>query len=123
MTLGSMRQLGVHRLLVSCLRCRHEALIDVSSYRADMTVPGFIPRMKCTQCGGKRVDVRPRPKTYEDIDGVIRVRKAIDALDHAIENRWGESKQASKGVASAYRPISVEKGINNPDDLDGLPGG
>ena len=64
-----------------------------------------------------------RPKTYEDIDGVIKVRKAIDALDHAIENRWGESKHASKGVTSGYRPISVEKGINNPDDLDGLPGG
>jgi hypothetical protein len=62
MTLGSMRQLGVHRLLVSCLRCRHEALIDVSSYWADMTVPSFIPRMKCTQCGGKRVDVRPNWK-------------------------------------------------------------
>jgi hypothetical protein len=62
MTLGSMRQLGVHRLLVSCLRRRHEALIDVSIYWADTTVPSFIPRMKCTQCGGKRVDVRPNWK-------------------------------------------------------------
>jgi hypothetical protein len=59
MTLGSMRQLGVHRLLVSCVRCRHEALVDVSNDSADMTVPSFIPRMKCSQCGGKRVDVRP----------------------------------------------------------------
>ena len=59
MTLGSMRLLGVHRLLVSCLRCRHEALIDVSNDSADTAVPSFIPRMKCTQCGGKRVDVRP----------------------------------------------------------------
>jgi hypothetical protein len=59
MTLGSMRLLGVYRLLVSCLRCRHEALIDVSNDSADTAVPSFIPRMKCTQCGGKRVDVRP----------------------------------------------------------------
>jgi hypothetical protein len=57
-----MRKLGVHRLLVSCLRCQHEALIDVTSYWADTTVPSFIPRMKCTQCGGKRVDVRPNWK-------------------------------------------------------------
>jgi hypothetical protein len=35
MTLGNMRKLGVHRLLVSCLNpdCRHEALIDVSPGR------------------------------------------------------------------------------------------
>jgi hypothetical protein len=39
MTLGNMRELGVRRLLVSCLNpdCRHEALIDVSSYWADTT--------------------------------------------------------------------------------------
>jgi hypothetical protein len=37
MTLDSMRQLGLHRVLVSCLRCRHEGLIDVSSYWADTT--------------------------------------------------------------------------------------
>jgi hypothetical protein len=29
MTLGTMRKLGVQRLLVSCLRGQHEALIDV----------------------------------------------------------------------------------------------
>jgi hypothetical protein len=62
MTLGTMRELGVQRLLVSCLRCQHEALLDVSSDWADMTVPSFIPRMKCTKCGGKRVDVRPNWK-------------------------------------------------------------
>jgi hypothetical protein len=67
MTLGNMRQLGVDRLLVWCLRCQHEALIDVSSDRADMTVASFIPRMKCTQCGGKRVDVRPNWKEQPEM--------------------------------------------------------
>jgi transposase-like protein len=62
MTLTTMRELGVQRVLVSCLRCQHEALIVVSTYWADTTVPSFIPRMKCTQCGGKRVDVRPNRK-------------------------------------------------------------
>jgi hypothetical protein len=64
-----------------------------------------------------------RARTYEDIDGVIKLRKAIDALDHAIENHWGESEQASKALTSAYHPVTVEKGINNPDDLEELPGG
>ena len=34
MTLGNMRELGVHHLIAFCLNdaCRHQALIDVSSY-------------------------------------------------------------------------------------------
>jgi hypothetical protein len=34
MTLGNMRELGVHRLIAFCHNnaCRHQALIDVSSY-------------------------------------------------------------------------------------------
>jgi hypothetical protein len=61
MILGNTRDLGVHRLLVSCLNpdCRHEALVNVSGYWRDTAVPSFIPRMKCSWCGGKRVDVRP----------------------------------------------------------------
>jgi hypothetical protein len=37
MTLANMRALGVQRLLVSCLNhaCRHNALLDVSSYPAE----------------------------------------------------------------------------------------
>ena len=72
MTLGSMRELGVQRLLVSCLRCQHEALIDVSSHKAETTVPSFIPRMKCTECGGKRVDVRPNWKEQPPMPTKLR---------------------------------------------------
>ena len=37
MTLGNMRELGVHHLIAFCLNdaCRHMALIDVSSYPAE----------------------------------------------------------------------------------------
>jgi hypothetical protein len=43
MTLGNMRQLGVKRLLASCLNdtCRHTALIDVSSYSAETACRGW----------------------------------------------------------------------------------
>ena len=53
MTLGNMRQLGVHNLVASCLNdaCRHSALIDVSSYPAETEVPSFRPRMKCASAG------------------------------------------------------------------------
>ncbi len=64
MTLGNMRELGVQRLIASCLNdaCRHTALIDVSSYPADTEVPTFGRRAKCGKCDGKRVDVRPNWK-------------------------------------------------------------
>jgi hypothetical protein len=66
MTLGNMRDLGVQRLIASCLNpaCRHEALIDVSSYPADTEIPSFRSRVVCAKCGSRRgkIDVRPNWK-------------------------------------------------------------
>ena len=63
MTLGNMRELGVQRLVASCLNdaCRHVALIDVSGYPADTEVPSFRPRVVSAKCGGRgnKIDVRP----------------------------------------------------------------
>jgi hypothetical protein len=64
--LGNMRQLGVQNLLASCLNdaCRHQALVDVSSYPADTEVPWFRTRVVCAKCGGRgnKIDVRPNWK-------------------------------------------------------------
>ena len=61
MTLGNMRELGVARLIASCLNeaCRHTALIDVSSHPADTE-----GRVICAKCGsrGNKIDVRPNWK-------------------------------------------------------------
>jgi hypothetical protein len=64
MTLGNMRELGMHRLLVSCLNpeCRHEALIDVSGYPDDTEVSSFVRRMICSKCSGEKAFVRPNWK-------------------------------------------------------------
>ena len=58
MDLENMRLQGVRRLIAYCLNdaCRHQALIDVSSYPAETEVPCRV------KCGGKRVDVRPNWK-------------------------------------------------------------
>jgi hypothetical protein len=74
MTLGNMRELGVQRLIACCLNpaCRHQALIDLSSYPAETEVPSFQRRAACGKCGGKRVDVRPNWKeqpTGESLTG------------------------------------------------------
>jgi Zn ribbon nucleic-acid-binding protein len=66
MTLGNMRQLGVQRLIASCLNpaCRHTALIEVWSYPADTEIPYFKSRVVCAKCGSRRdkIDVRPNWK-------------------------------------------------------------
>ena len=49
MTLGNMRELGVERLVASCLNdaCRHVALIEVRSYPAETEVPYFRSKVVC----------------------------------------------------------------------------
>jgi hypothetical protein len=60
MTLGDMRELGVQRLIASCLNdaCRHQGLVDVSGYPADTEVPWFRSRVKCAKYGGRGKDRR-----------------------------------------------------------------
>jgi hypothetical protein len=66
MALGNMRELGVQRLIASCLNDarRHQGLVDVSGYPADTGVPWFPSRVKCAKCGGRgnKIDVRPNWK-------------------------------------------------------------
>jgi hypothetical protein len=66
MTLGNMRELGVQRLIASCLNdaCRHTALINVSSYPAETEIPYFKSRVVRAKCGskGNKIDVRPNWK-------------------------------------------------------------
>ena len=64
LTLSNMRLLGVRGLIVTCLdqQCRHQTILSVDDYPDDVEVPSFVPRMVCSQCGGKRVDARPNWK-------------------------------------------------------------
>jgi hypothetical protein len=66
MTLGHMRQLGVQRLVAYCLNpsCRHEGLIDVSSYSPETEIPYFSKKVVCAKCGGcgRHIELRPNWK-------------------------------------------------------------
>jgi hypothetical protein len=66
MTLGNMRQLGVQRLVATCLNdaCRHQGIIDVSTYPADTEVPWFANKVVCAKCvaRSRHIDVRPNWK-------------------------------------------------------------
>ena len=73
MTLGSVGELGVQRLIASCLNdaCRHMALIDVSNYPAETEVPSFRFALKCGKCGGGNIDVRPNWKEQPPQESLI----------------------------------------------------
>jgi len=60
MTLANMREQGVRGLAVYCLNpyCRHHTVVNVDGYPDEFEVPAFGLRMRCSKCGGKRVDVR-----------------------------------------------------------------
>jgi hypothetical protein len=64
MTLGNMREQGVRSLAVYCLNhaCLHQTVINVDDCPAEIEVPSFGRCMKCSKCGGRRVDVRPNRK-------------------------------------------------------------
>jgi hypothetical protein len=61
MTLGNLRELGVHHLIAYCLddACLHSERIDAWRYSGDVQVQSLSRRAVCGKCGGKRVDVRP----------------------------------------------------------------
>jgi hypothetical protein len=60
MELANMRRQGAHHLIAYCLNdsCRHQAIIDVSSYPGDVEVLWFQSKVKCGKCGarGRRIE-------------------------------------------------------------------
>ena len=82
MTLGNMREFGVQNLIASCLNdaCRHQALIDLSSYPADTEVPYFRSKVVCAKCGsrGNKIDVRPNWKEQPTRPTMLRYDEPAD---------------------------------------------
>ena len=59
MDLANMRRNGVRALSVTCLDCHHDANVNVDDQPAQLSVPSFANRMRCTQCESRRVHVMP----------------------------------------------------------------
>jgi hypothetical protein len=59
MTLGNMRENGVHSLFVYCPSCHHSVDLNVDSLPNEVEVPSVGPRMVCTRCGFVGADARP----------------------------------------------------------------
>ena len=59
MTLANMRKNGVHTVIATCQVCGNKADVNVDTLADTITVPKAGDRLRCTQCGGKRIDTRP----------------------------------------------------------------
>ena len=59
MTLANMRENGVHSVVATCAKCRHEGVLDVQRWPADTPVPDVGLKLRCSACGGRDVETRP----------------------------------------------------------------
>ena len=59
MTLANMRKNGVRVVIAKCEACGHTADVNVDTLPEGVTVPEAGRRMRCSQCGGKRINTRP----------------------------------------------------------------
>jgi hypothetical protein len=84
MTLGNMRQLGVQRLLATCLidACRHHGLIDVSKYPDDTEVPWFASKIVCPTADDAAKIKAPVLAKYGELD--TRITSGWPGFDAAL---------------------------------------
>jgi hypothetical protein len=59
MTLANARRNGVHAVIATCQTCGHKADVNVDALAETIVVPETGQRLRCSQCGGKRIDTRP----------------------------------------------------------------
>ena len=61
MTLCNMRQNGVRAVIATCLNrdCGHKADVVVDQVDEGVFVPDVGARMRCTACGGRKIETRP----------------------------------------------------------------
>jgi hypothetical protein len=77
MTLANMRQNGVRAVIATCQSCLHKADVNVDALPETIGVPETGLRLRCSQCGGKRIDTRPAWHTGRQRPGVPDYRREL----------------------------------------------
>jgi rRNA maturation protein Nop10 len=72
MTLANMRANGVRVVIATCETCGHKADVNVEALPEDMFVPVVGRRLRCSKCGGKRINTRPAWHTASNRYGAAR---------------------------------------------------
>ena len=69
MTRANMRANGVRAVIAACEACGHSADVNVDPLAETIVVPEVGRRLRCSQCGGNRINVRPAWHTGRDAWG------------------------------------------------------
>src|SRR5271170_1407177 len=67
MSLANMRENGVHAVIATCQACGHKADVNVDELPASTAVPHVGQRLRCSQCGGKKIETRPARHTVSGL--------------------------------------------------------
>jgi DNA-directed RNA polymerase subunit RPC12/RpoP len=59
MSLANMRANGVRVVIAACEACGHKADVNVDALPETTFVPEVGRRLRCSACGGKRINTRP----------------------------------------------------------------
>jgi DNA-directed RNA polymerase subunit RPC12/RpoP len=59
MTLHNMRKNGVRAVIAACQACGHKVDVNVDALPESIAVPETGRRLRCSKCGGKRIETRP----------------------------------------------------------------
>jgi DNA-directed RNA polymerase subunit RPC12/RpoP len=69
MSLANMRANGVRAVIAACEACGHKADVIVDAMPETTFVPEGGRRLRCTACGGKRINTRPAWHTARNAFG------------------------------------------------------
>jgi hypothetical protein len=65
MSLANMRGNGVHAVIATCQSCGHGADVNVDALPESIAVPQVGQRLRCSQCGGRKIETRPAWHTVQ----------------------------------------------------------
>jgi hypothetical protein len=65
MSLANMRENGVHVVIATCQSCGHKADVNVDALPEAVAVPQVGQRLRCSQCGGKKIETQPAWHTVQ----------------------------------------------------------
>jgi hypothetical protein len=69
MSLRNMRENGVRAVIATCELCKRSADVNVDALLETTFVPKAAQRLRCSQCGGKRILTRPAWHTAQQEGG------------------------------------------------------
>jgi hypothetical protein len=70
-----MRQNGVRAVIARCEACGHAADVNVDALAGTMVVLEVGRRLRCSRCGGKRINARPAWHAGRDAWGEARAAR------------------------------------------------